>query len=201
MGLQRLRHDWATEQQQHVHWVSDAIQPSHPLWVSSPLAHNLICRADIENRREHSGSKGCCCSVTQLCPTLCDPMDCGTSGFPVFHYFLEFSQIYVHWVSDAIQWYHLLLSPSLPAFNIFQHQGLFQSVSSLHQVAKVLELQHQYFQWIIRVDALGLTGLVLQSKGISRVFSNNAVQKHQFFSAQASLWSKSHICTWLSEKP
>ena len=86
-------------------------------------------------------------SVAQLCPTLCDPMDCSTPGFLVHHQLPELAQTHVHWVSDAIQPSHPLSSPSPPAFNIAQHQGLFQWVSSLHQVAKILEfhLQHQSF--------------------------------------------------------
>ena len=84
-----------------------------------------------------------CCLVTQSCPTLCKPMDCSTPGFPVLHYFLEFAQTHVHWVSDAIQPSHPLLSPFPPAFNLFQHQGLFERVDSLHQVVKVLEFQLQ----------------------------------------------------------
>ena len=71
-------------------------------------------------------------SVAQLCPTLCDPMDCSTPGLPVHHQFLEFTQTHVHWVSDAIQPSHSLSSPSPSAFNLSQHQGLFQWVSSLH---------------------------------------------------------------------
>ena len=85
---------------------------------------------------------------------------------------------------------HPLSSPSPPAFNLSQHQGLFQWVPSLHQVAKVLEfwLWHQSFQWTPRIDPLGWTGWIsLQSKGLPRVFSNTTVQKHQFFSAQLSL--------------
>ena len=75
-------------------------------------------------------------------------MDCSMPGFPVYHQLLELTQTYVHRVGDAIQPSHPLLSSSPPAFNLSQHQGLFQSVSSLHQVAKVLEfqLQHQSFQ-------------------------------------------------------
>ena len=80
------------------------------------------------------------CSVTQSFPTLCDPMDCSMPGLPIYHQHLELAQIYVHWVGDAIQPSHPLSSPS-PAFNFSQHQGLFQSVSSSHQVAKVLEFQ------------------------------------------------------------
>ena len=98
----------------------------------------------------------CCCSVTESCPTLCHPMDCSAPGFPVHHCLPEFAQTYVHWVSDAIQSSHPLSHPSPPALSLSQHQGLFQWFSSLHQVAKVLELQrqHQSFQWILSVDFL-----------------------------------------------
>ena len=83
-------------------------------------------------------------------------MDCSTPGLPVHHQLLEFTQTHVHWVSDAIQPSHPLSSPSPPAFNLSQHQGLFKWVSSSHQVAKVLEfqLQHQSFQLIFRTDFL-----------------------------------------------
>ena len=93
-------------------------------------------------------------SVTQLCPTLCDPMDCSTPGLPVYHQLPESTQTHVHWVGDAIQPSHPLLSPSPPALNLSQHQGLFKWVSSSHQVAKVLEFQllHQSFQWTLRTD-------------------------------------------------
>ena len=95
-------------------------------------------------------------SVAQLCPTLCDPMDCSTPGLPVHHQLPEFTQTHVHWVGDAIQPSHPLSSPSPAAFNRSQHQGLFQWVSSSHQVVKVpqLQLQHQSFQWIFRTDFL-----------------------------------------------
>ena len=95
-------------------------------------------------------------SAAQLCPTLCDLMDCSIPGFPVHHQLLELAQTHVHGVSDAIQPSHPLSSPSPPAPNPSQHQDLFQCVSSLHQVAKVLELQlnHQSFQWIFRTDFL-----------------------------------------------
>ena len=91
-------------------------------------------------------------SVAQSCPTLCNPMDCSTPGLPVHHQLPEFIQTHAHWVSDVIQPSHPLLSPSLPAFNLSQHQALFQGVSSSHQIAKVLEfqLQHQSFQWSLR---------------------------------------------------
>ena len=95
-------------------------------------------------------------SVTQLCPTLCNPMDCNTPGFPVHHQPPEPTQTHVHWVCEAIRLSSPLLSPSPPAFNLSQHQGLFQWVSSLQQKPKLLEfqLQHQSFQWIFRTDFL-----------------------------------------------
>ena len=77
-------------------------------------------------------------SVTQSCLTLCDPMDCSTLGFPVHHQLLELAQTHVHWVSDAIQPSHPLSAPSPPAFNLSQHQGLFQWVSSSHPVTKAI---------------------------------------------------------------
>ena len=80
-------------------------------------------------------------SVAQSYLTLCDPMDYSRPGLPVHRQLPEFTEIHVHWVSDAIQPSHPLLSPSPPAFNLFQHQGLFRWVSSSHQVAKVLEFQ------------------------------------------------------------
>ena len=95
-------------------------------------------------------------SVAQLCSTLYDTMGCSTPGLPVHHQLPEFTQTHVHWVGDAIQQSHPLSTPSPPAFNISQHQGLFQWVSSSHQVAKELEfqLQHQSFQWRFRTDFL-----------------------------------------------
>ena len=95
-------------------------------------------------------------SVTQSCMILCHPMDCSTPGLPVRHQLPDFTQTHVHWVGDAIQPSHPLLSPFSPAFNLSQNQGLFQWVSSSHQVAKVLEFQLQYqsFQWIFRNDFL-----------------------------------------------
>ena len=99
-------------------------------------------------------------SVAQLCQ--CDPMNCSTPGLPVHHQLLVSTQTHVHRVSDAIQPSHPLLSPSPPALNLSQHQGLFKWVNSSNQVAKVLEfqLQHQSFQWTPRTDLLqdGLAG-------------------------------------------
>ena len=145
-------------------------------------------------------------SVAQSCPTLCDPMDRSTPGLRVYYQLPEFTQTHVHWVSATIQSSYPLSSPSPPTFNLSHYQGLFKGVSSLHQVAKVLELQlqHPSFQ-CMNIQGwfpLGLTDWSsLQSKGLSRVFSNTTVQKHQFFSAQLSLWFNSHIYRWLLEKP
>ena len=80
-------------------------------------------------------------SVTQSCPTLCDPINRSMPGLPVHHQLLEFTQTQVHRVSDAIQPSHPLSSPSPPAPNPSQHRSLFQWVNSSHEVAKVLEFQ------------------------------------------------------------
>ena len=132
-------------------------------------------------------------SVTQSCPTLCDPMECNTPGLPVHHQLPEFIQTHIHWVSDDIQPSHTLLSSSSPALNLSQHQGLFKWVSSSRQVAKSWG-SASVFQWF----PLGWTGWIsLQSKGLSRVFSSTTVQKNQFFGTQLSSWSNSYIPTWL----
>ena len=127
-------------------------------------------------------------SVAQSCPTLCDPMNRSTPGLPVHHQLPEPTQTHVHCVGDAIQPSHPLSSPSPPTFNLSQHYGLFQWVRSLHQSigvstsASVLPMSIQ--DWF----PLGLTGCIsLQSKELSRVFSNATVQKHQFFGVQLSL--------------
>ena len=106
----------------------------------SPQAHK---ESDTTERLSIQSS-----SLAQSCPILCDPMDCSTPGSPVHHQPLELTQTHVHKVGGAIQPSHPLSSPSPLAFNLSQHQGLFERVSSSHQVAKVLEfqLQHQSFQ-------------------------------------------------------
>ena len=142
-------------------------------------------------------------SVTQSCLTLCNPMNRSTPGLPVHHHLLEFTQTHVHRVGDAIQPSHPLSSPSPPAPNSSQHQSLFQWVNSSHEVAKVLESQLRHHSkksqgW----SPSEWTGWIsLQSKGLSRVFSNTTVQKHQFFGAQPSSQSNSRIHTWPQEKP
>ena len=90
-------------------------------------------------------------SVAQSCLTLCDPVNRSTPGLPVHYQLPEFTQIHVHWVSDAIQSSHPLVSPSPSVFNLSHNQYLFKWVSPSHQVAKVLELQHLSFQYTYKL--------------------------------------------------
>ena len=139
------------------------------------------------------------CSVAQLCPTLCDPMNCSMPGFPVFHYLLQFAQ-----TRPLTQWCHPTISssvtPSPPALNLSQHKGFFPvsqlfpsggqsiGVSASALVLPVNNIQGSF--------PLGLTDLIsLQSEGLSSVFSSTTVWSHQFFGAQPSFWSDSHIHT------
>ena len=162
-------------------------------WVSSLSYWTIWSKLDFQFN-----------SVTQSCPTLWDPMNCSTPGLPVHHQFLEFTQTHVHRVGDAIQPSHPVIpfsscpqsvsaSESFPMSQLFAWGGQSTGVSAL---ASVLPKNIQ--EW----SPLEWTGwMSLQSKGLSRVFSNITVQKHQFFSAQLSSQSNSHIHTWLLEKP
>ena len=130
--------------------------------------------------------------VAQSCPTLRGPMNLSKPGLPVHHQLPESTKTHVHWVGDAIQLSHPLLSPSPPSLSLSQHQGLFfpmnqffasggQSIG-VSASASLLPMNTQ--DW----SPLEWTGWIsLQTKGLSRVFSNTTVQKHQFFSAQLSL--------------
>ena len=123
------------------------------LWQFMALKMNFLPKT--ENYAKGSLEPSSVQLLIRVC--FCNPMDCSTPGLPVHYQLLEFTQTYGHWLGDAIQPFHPLSSPSLPAFNLSQHQGLFQWVCSSHQqVAKVLEfqLQHQSFQWIFRTDFL-----------------------------------------------
>ena len=125
--------------------------------------------------------------------------------FPVLHCFPEFVQTHVHWVGDAIQPSHPLSSPSPPAFSPSQHQDLFQWVGSLNQVGQSIGASASASVFPMNIQGwfpLGWTGFIsLLSKELSRIYSYTTVQKHQFYSTQPSLWSNSHICMWLLEKP
>ena len=141
-------------------------------------------------------------SVTQSCPTLYNPMNRSTPGLPIHHQLPEFTQTHVHWVGDAISSSVVSFSScpqSLPASGSFPVSQLFawggQSIG-VSALASVLSMNTQ--DWF----PLGWTGWIsLLSKELSRVFSNTTVQKHQFFSAQLSSQSNSHIHTWPLEKP
>ena len=101
------------------------------------------------------------------------PMDCRMPGFPVLHYFLEFVQTHVHWLSDATQPSHPQSPPSIPALNLSQHQDLFQWVGSFHQVAKVLQLQHQSFQ-SLRINYFDLLAIQGILKSLVQHYSSKA---------------------------
>ena len=138
-------------------------------------------------------------SVTQFCPTLCNPMDCSMPGFPVHHQLPELAQIHVHQVGDAIQPFHSLSFPLLTS--IFPSIGVFSNET-------VLRIRWpKYWSFSFSISPPNeYSGLIsfridwLQSKGLSGVFSNTTVQKHQILSTQLSLWFNSHIHTWLLEK-
>ena len=165
----------------------------------------MIClsmlKVDNSFRTFSSILTSCCCSVTKLCLTLCDPTDCNTPGFSDLS---EFAQTHVHWVGNAIQPSHPLLFPSLPCLLSFPASGSFlmsqlftsggQSIGASAS-ASVLPVNIQ--GWF----PLALIGLIsLQSKGLSRVFSSTTIWKHQFFGTPPSLYSNSHIHAWLLEK-
>ena len=145
----------------------------------------------------------CCCSVTTSCLTLCDPMGCSTPGFPVPPHLPEFAQTH-----SLSQWCHPAVSSSVIPFSScpqsFPPSGSFplsqhfasggQSIGTSAS-ASVLPMNIQ--GWF----PFRLTGLIsLQSQGLSVVFFSTTIRKHQFFSAQPSLWSSSHICGWLLGK-
>ena len=144
-------------------------------------------------------------SVAQSCTAHCDPMDCSTAGFPVFHHLPELAQTHhlLHWVSDVNHLTlccPLLLLPSVfPGSGSFLMSQLFPSGGQSIGVSTSSSLLPMNIRDLF---PLGLTGLIsLQSKRLSRVFSNTTIWKHQFFGTQLSLWSNSDICTWLLEKP
>ena len=156
----------------------------------------------------------CCYSVSKSCLTLCNPMDCSTSGLPVFHYLTEFAETHVHWDKDAIQPYHPLLLPSPRSLSIFLSIRVFQWISfqwiipmnllfasggqSIRSSASASVLL-VYIQGWFPLVLIGLNSLL--SKGLSRVFSSTTIWKLQFFSIQSFSWSNSHIHTGQLGKP
>ena len=170
MGSHRVRHDWsdlaAAAACRHVMPYKAECYKGSEI-ISQGSTQGLVLKtvlflecAGFEQPRSvegtHSWPEIQFSSVTQSCPILCNPMDCSMPGLPVHRQLLEFTQTHVHWVGDATQPSHPLLSLPPPAFNLSQDQGLFKWVCSLHQVAKVLEfqLQHQSFQRTFRTDLL-----------------------------------------------
>ena len=153
MELQRVWHDWATVQQ-HVslNVVNSSLYSQTILFIY----HQKLERQAYIKARLLQFSSIQFSSVAKSCPTLCDPMNCSTPGLPVHHQLPEFTQTHAHRIGDAIQPSYPLSSPSPPAPNTSQHQGLFQWVNSSHEVAKILEfqLQHQSFQWTPRTGLL-----------------------------------------------
>ena len=136
----------------------------------------------------------CCCSVPKLCSTHCNRMENSTPGFPVLHYLLEFTQVHVHWDSDAIQPFHLLSLPSPPVLSLFQNQGLSNE--------SVLHIRWTKY-WTSNFSISPSNELVwfLCCPRDSWVISSTKIQKYQFLGARPSLWSNSHIHNWLFEKP
>ena len=145
-------------------------------------------------------------SVAQSCLTLCNPMNHSTPGLPVHHQLLEFTQTHLHWLS---QWWHPTISSSVVPFSscpqslpgsesfpmsqLFTWDGQSTGVSALASFLPKKSQGWSPSEW---------TGWIsLQSKELSRVFSNTTVQKRQFFGAQPSSQSNSHIHTWPLEKP
>ena len=166
-----------TEGQRHPTPTSDA----PPLGCSAPVP----------------ASRKPCCPAAQSCLTLCNPMDCSTPGLPVHDQLPELAQIHAHHISDAIQPSHPLSSPSPPAFipasGSFQMSQFFASGGQSIGISASPSVLPMNIQ---DSSPLGWTGWIsLQSKGLSRVFSNTTVQKHQFFGAQLSSQSNSHIHT------
>ena len=174
----------------NVHWVSDAIQPSHPLAPPYLPALNLTQFSSAQF--SHS-----------FVSDSCDPMDCSTPGLPVHHQFPEFTQstsiILVMPSNHLILCSPILLLPSvLSSIGFFPVSQLIASGGQRIGVsASVSVLPMNIQSWF----PLGLTGLISLSKGLSRVFSNTTVQKHQLLGVQPSLWFSSHFHTWLLEKP
>ena len=122
-------------------------------------------------------------SVAQLCPTICNCMDCNNPGFPVHHQLPELTQTHVDQVGDAIQPSHPLLPPSPPASYLSRHQGLFQWISSLHQVAKVLEFQ----LWCLSNEYSGLISFRMDWLDLIAVYGTLKCLQHHSSKAMSSL--------------
>ena len=160
--------------------------------------------AGAAGRWKSTESLHCCYSVAQSCPILCNPMDYSTPGFPVHHHLPEFAQTLVHWVSDAIQLSRPLLSPSHPAFNLSQHQGLSSELALRNRWPKYwnfsfsISPSSEYSGLItFRIDQFDLLAVQGTRKSLLQHHSSKAsIIQHSAF-----LLSSSYVCTWLLEKP
>ena len=160
--------------------------------------------AGAAGRWKPTESLHCCYSVAQSCPILCNPMDYSTPGFPVHHHLPEFAQTLVHWVGDAIQLSRPLLSPSHPAFNLSQHQGLSSELALCNRWPKYwnfsfsISLSSEYSGLItFRIDQFDLLAVQGTRKSLLQHHSSKAsIIQHSAF-----LLSSSYVCTWLLEKP
>ena len=147
-SISTLRYSYLHKQQV---LLKDKLSQKHQQYTIGIVAAKVICRPSPQ--RSPCNNCCCCCSVTKSCPTFCYSMDCSMPGSSVLHRLPEFAQTHVRWVSDTIYPSHPL-PPTSPALNLSHHQSFFQWVGCLPQVAQVLELQRQSFQWIFRVDFL-----------------------------------------------
>ena len=140
----------------------------------------------------------CCCSVAKLSPTVCDPMNFSTPGFPVLNYLPEFAQTHVCWISDTLQPSHPLLPPSPLALSKSLFQWVSISGQSIGASASASVSSNEYSGLIsFKIDWFDL----LAVQGILKsLLQHHSMNKHQFFGTQHSLWSNSHICRWLLEK-
>ena len=144
----------------------------------------------------------CCCSVTQLCPTLCNPTDCSTPGLPVPHCLPEFAQVHVHCIGDAVQPSHPLTLSSPSALSLSRIRN-FSSQSSVHirwpkYWSFSFSPSSEYSALIsLKIDCL----ISLLSGGLLGVFSSTTVRRHQFFGILPSLWSSSQNCSWPLGRP
>ena len=123
-----------------------------------------------------------CCSVTNSCPALCNPMNCSTPGFPILHHLLKFTQTHIHWVSDAIQPFHPLSLPSPPALNLSQHQGLFQWVSSSPLLANGSKL-HTNSMNSMKRGRIGMRNTAQEYSGTRLVAQYRTLSNQTFFTS------------------
>ena len=170
--------------------------------MTSPASWEICMQVKKQQLKLDVGQSNQIRSGAQSCPTLCDPMNRSTPGLPITNFWSSLKLMSIKLVMPSN---HLIFlsSPSPPAPNPSQHQRLFQWVNSSHRWPKYwsfsfsISPSNEHSGLIFRMDGW----ISLQSKGLSRVFSNTTVQKHQCFGAQLSSQSNSHIHTWPLEKP